>query len=310
MARTANLYSDGSERVPYEDPDFPIYAGRSWLSALENMRFAHHWHDDLEISYMLKGHMNYAVDGDTVELRAGEGIFVNSRHVHGNYSADATDGEYICALVHPSLLCANPSLDREYIAPMTSNNALPYLVLREDVDWQREILGCVRAVWEARSGGNGAHMLTALGLFFRIAELLHAHMPEEKPRLTREERRLSSLRDMIGHIQKNYAERVTLAQIAGAGHMGESACCAIFRKQFGQSPIEYLIRYRLEKSLVLLANPGLSVTEISLAVGFSGPSYYAECFRRRLGMSPTAYRATREVSAPARSMPSGVHETK
>lgn len=294
MGRAASLYSDGSERVPYENPDFPIYASRSWLSALENMYFAHHWHDDLEFSYMLKGHMSYAIDGEIVELHVGEGIFVNSRHVHGNYSADATDGEYICALVHPSLLCATPHLDREYIAPLTSNNALAYLVLRGEVPWQQEILNCVYAVWETRSGADAARALTAQGLFFRIAALLYEHMPEEKLRLTRDDRRLSSLRDMVGHIQKNYAEKVMLADIAGAGHMGESACCALFRKQFQQTPVEYLIRYRLEKSLSLLANPGLSVTEIALSVGFSGPSYYAECFRSRLGLSPTAYRKTRE----------------
>jgi mannose-6-phosphate isomerase-like protein (cupin superfamily) len=133
MGKAAILLSDGSERVPYNEPDYPVHVGRSWLSALENMRFAHHWHDDLEFSYMLKGHMIYSVDGEAVEMCAGQGIFVNSRRVHGNYSADATDGEYICVLIHPSLLCANPRLERDYIAPLAENNALPYLILREDV---------------------------------------------------------------------------------------------------------------------------------------------------------------------------------
>jgi AraC-like DNA-binding protein len=290
MGKTANLFSDGSERVPYENPDFPVYAGRSWLSALENMRFAHHWHDDLEFSFMLSGHMIYFVDGAAIELKAGEGIFVNARRVHGNYSADKTDAEYICALVHPSLLCLNAYLDRECVAPLTANNAMPYLILRPEVAWQGELLGCVRGVWEALSGGDAGGFLAAQGLFFRMAALLFAHMPAQRLGLTRGDRRLAALREMIGHIQKNYAEKMTLADIARAGHMGESACCALFRGQFRQTPVEYLIRYRLEKSLALLANPGLSVTEIALGVGFSGPSYFAECFRARLGMTPSAYR--------------------
>ena len=290
MGRTANLFSDGSERVPYINPEFPIYAGRSWLSALENMRFAHHWHDDLEFSCVLEGHMTYSVDGEAIDLRTGEGIFVNARRVHGNFSADKTDAEYVCALVHPSLLCVNAYLDRECVAPLAANNALPYLVLGPEVPWQGELLGCVRGVWEAVSGGNAGGLLTAQGLFFRAAALLFEHMPAERPGLTREDRQRASLREMIGHIQKYYAEKLTLADIARAGHMGESACCALFRGQFRQTPVEYLIRYRLEKSLALLANPGLSVTEIALAVGFSGPSYFAECFRTRLGMTPSAYR--------------------
>ncbi len=290
MGRTANLFSDGSERVLYNNPDFPIYTRRSWLSSIENMRCAHHWHDDLEFSCMLEGHMYYAVDGEAIDLRAGEGIFVNARRVHGNYSADSTDAEYICALVHPSLLCVNAYLDRECVAPLSANNALPYLVLRPEIPWQGELLGCVRGVWEAVSGGNAGGLLTAQGLFFRAAALLFEHMPAERPGPTLGDRRFDSLRDMIGHIQKCYAEKLTLADIARAGHMGESACCALFRGQFRQTPIEYLIRYRLEKSLALLAKPGLSVTEIALSVGFSGPSYFAECFRARLGMTPSAYR--------------------
>jgi AraC-like DNA-binding protein len=148
----------------------------------------------------------------------------------------------------------------------------------------------VRGIWEVYEGGEAARALTAQGLFFRIVALLFEHMPEDRAQLTKDDRQLASLRDMIGHIQKHYAERVTLSGIADAGHMGVSACCALFRRHFQKTPIEYLIRYRLDKSLSLLANPGLSVTEIALAVGFSGSSYYAECFRRRLKMSPTEYR--------------------
>lgn len=58
-----------------------------------------------------------------------------------------------------------------------------------------------------------------------------------------------------------------------------------------QPPVEYLNRYRLDKSLALLRESDRSITEIALAVGFGRASYYAEIFRRHLSQSPTEYRA-------------------
>ena len=72
--------------------------------------------------------------------------------------------------------------------------------------------------------------------------------------------------------------------------MGESKCCQLFRRYFSQTPVEYLNRYRLDKSLALLRETDRSITEIALAVGFGGASYYAELFRRQMGQSPTEYR--------------------
>ena len=76
----------------------------------------------------------------------------------------------------------------------------------------------------------------------------------------------------------------------GAGAVGESKCCQLFRRYFSQTPVEYLNRYRLDKSLALLRETDRSITEIALAVGFGGASYYAELFRRQMGQSPTEYR--------------------
>ena len=95
---------------------------------------------------------------------------------------------------------------------------------------------------------------------------------------------------MVGFIQKNYKKKISLAEIAASGAVGESKCCRLFAKYFSQSPNQYLNQYRLNKSLDLLLNTDLPITEIALCTGFSGASYYAEMFRRWMGKSPREYR--------------------
>ena len=64
MAYTLSLRSDGSEKVPYTHPEYPLYLSHALLSRACEGRVPFHWHDDLEILTVLSGRMNYAVDGE------------------------------------------------------------------------------------------------------------------------------------------------------------------------------------------------------------------------------------------------------
>lgn len=57
---------------------------------------------------------------------------------------------------------------------------------------------------------------------------------------------------MIEFIQQNYTVRITLADIAASGTVGQSKCCRLFAKYIGQIPKVYLTQYRLNKSTELL----------------------------------------------------------
>ena len=64
----------------------------------------------------------------------------------------------------------------------------------------------------------------------------------------------------------------------------------VFRKATGQTPIEYLVRLRIQKSTELLRNTDFSITEIALQVGFNDSNYFTRQFRNSLGESPRSYR--------------------
>ena len=101
---TMTVLADGSERVAYNDPAYPVYAGFGRLGRLPGMKVIHHWHEDMEFIYCRTGHMVYSVNGEHVRLREGDGIYVSPRQVHRNYSEDGTDASYLTVLIHPSLL--------------------------------------------------------------------------------------------------------------------------------------------------------------------------------------------------------------
>ena len=65
---------------------------------------ASHWHDDIELILVVKGHMSYGVNGTTYRMQSGEGIFINARQIHNGYYAGASNCTYVCVLMHLSLI--------------------------------------------------------------------------------------------------------------------------------------------------------------------------------------------------------------
>lgn len=78
--------------------------------------------------------------------------------------------------------------------------------------------------------------------------------------------------------------------MASACHTSKSEFCRLFKAAMHQTPFDFLLHYRILKSLPLLCSTDQSVTEIAGCVGFSGSSYYSEVFRKFMQCSPTEYR--------------------
>ena len=103
-------------------------------------------------------------------------------------------------------------------------------------------------------------------------------------------KKLKAMHKMVGFIQQNYTDKISLNEIAAAGLVCRSRCCEMFKEFWDKSPNEYLTEYRIAKSIELFADNALSMTEIALMCGFNGSSYYAETFKKQIGCTPSEYR--------------------
>lgn len=286
--------NDLSEIFFYQTADFPMLAETGKMSQYPNHTALSHWHDDVEFSLILSGGMRYSVNGQTFSLKPGEGIFINSRQLHSHFSSPEEDCEYLCVLLHPTLLCSSPYIERTFVAPILSNPGFPYYLLREEIPWAARVLRQLREIYGHRQ--EKAAALTAQSAFFALWKELYenAPLPDEMPH--RSSQHLTALKDMVTYLQKHYREKVALSDIAAAGNVSKTTCCHIFETYCNLSPVAYLIEFRLRKGLELLRGTDMTVTEICYEVGFSGASYFSESFRKAFGRSPTEYRSKERKS--------------
>ena len=95
---------------------------------------------------------------------------------------------------------------------------------------------------------------------------------------------------VLSYIAKNYARRISNADIAKEFGYHPNHLNRIVKAHTGKTLKDYIIHYRVKVAKRLLASTSLSVTEISEECGFSSPPYFSEMFVRYEGTSPREYR--------------------
>ena len=83
---------------------------------------------------------------------------------------------------------------------------------------------------------------------------------------------------------------MSLQAIAEDVHASISHMCVQFKKEVGLTINQYLIQYRITKSMTMLANMDLKLSYIAFEAGFNDGNYFAKLFKKSIGMSPSKYR--------------------
>jgi AraC family transcriptional regulator of arabinose operon len=99
------------------------------------------------------------------------------------------------------------------------------------------------------------------------------------------------IRRAMDFLERNLAEKITLADIARAVGLSPSRLAHLFREQSGQTPQHYLEALRMQRATELLERTGFSIKQIAAATGFESPFYFSQRFKARTGKSPTIFRA-------------------
>lgn len=102
------------------------------------------------------------------------------------------------------------------------------------------------------------------------------------------ERQLESVIRVRNHINNNFDAEINLNVLSKIGFASKFHLLRLYKRYYGQSPKQYLIDKRIEKSKEHLKN-GMTVTDTCYSVGFDCPSSFSTLFKSRLGISPITF---------------------
>jgi AraC-like DNA-binding protein len=101
---------------------------------------------------------------------------------------------------------------------------------------------------------------------------------------------LPNLRRARDLADRQYADDLDLEALAAAAHVSKFHFVRGFAAAYGETPMRYLTRRRIERAQDLLRSANLTVTEICMLVGFSSLGSFSSRFRDLVGETPTQYR--------------------
>ena len=85
-------------------------------------------------------------------------------------------------------------------------------------------------------------------------------------------------------------EDISLEALAKQVDLSPIYISKMFKEKLGINYIDFLTQCRIEKTKKLLADPELSLKEITFEVGYHDPNYFSKVFKKMCGISPTDYR--------------------
>ncbi|HZA31254.1 MAG TPA: AraC family transcriptional regulator [Propionibacteriaceae bacterium] len=101
---------------------------------------------------------------------------------------------------------------------------------------------------------------------------------------------LPHVRRARDYIDRHYSSALTLEQLATVAAISKFHLVRCFAATYGETPIRYLTRRRVERAQDLLRAANLTVSEVCTAVGFASLGSFSARFKQLVGETPTAYR--------------------
>ena len=241
-----------------------------------NWQCVPHTHEYTEIFYIIGGTGLFLIEDQEQQVNINDIVIINPAISHAEVSINSQSLEYIVLGISGIKLVANKHSSEHFCILDHYESA--------------EISGCL---WNILREMEQKHT--------GFQDVCRACMEMLVIRLMRSTSLTVSTEDQIAggnhqcaavkrYIDLHFKEALTLEQLAEESHMSKYYLSHAFKREYGVSPINYMISRRIEESKYLLAETDLSMSQIAQLLGFSSLSYFSQVFRRTQAVTPMEYR--------------------
>ncbi|MEO0372122.1 MAG: AraC family transcriptional regulator [Pseudomonadota bacterium] len=95
---------------------------------------------------------------------------------------------------------------------------------------------------------------------------------------------------VLGHIRDQLDRTITVDDLAREVGMSPSHFSRAFKETLGQTPMQYVLAYRIEQAASMMRDKTRPLGDIALACGFADQAHFSRSFKQITGQTPRAYR--------------------
>lgn len=265
-----NLY----EPHVHKDPSFPI------IFHLDTMKKNHsdflpHWHENLEILYVLQGTINVIADADSVIASKEEIIVINSNNVHYIQSL-ADESIYYCLIIDQKF-CEEFNLD---IGEVVFQRQIKDRELREKYEIIKEEFQSQKTLYKAKIKAATMDLVISL---YRNYTILESSLSKQI-----KNNKIEVIKKAIRFIQYNYTQNLSIQSISEEVGVSKYYFCHIFKEVTGYTTVNFLNTVKCTNAKKLLQSGKYSVEEAALLCGFDNLSYFSKTYKKHMNRLPSS----------------------
>jgi AraC-like DNA-binding protein len=250
-------------------------------------------HENYEMVYMKKGYAVFEISGQPVSLGPNDIVIIKPMQYH-KFIVKSENG---CEFIVLNFKFEN-KINGEYseipledfLNFVTSRETGAYITLK--VSQKNEIIVLMNRILKEREnsepGSEFLNYLLVLELFVLLSRALK--MEWENSIKTKSPKLRELINISINFIHNNFERDISLGDISKFVFLSPSYFIRAFKEETGMSPINFLLKVRIDRAKELLADTGLKISDIALSVGFSNQQRFNEMFKKYAHVTPLQYR--------------------
>lgn len=229
------------------------------------------------IHYVLEGKGIFKVKGKTYHLEKDQGFLIEP-NVLIYYEADK---EYPWQY---TWIGFNGTKAKDYLKRTTLSTDNPIFSFPED----NNLLDSLNSIVLASKMISNRNLII-LSRLYEFLYLLCEYLPNHEVMTT--DRPKNYIEETLLFIHQNYADNITIQDIANHVCIDRSYLHRLFKKFVNTSPQEYLLSLRMEKAASLLTTSTLRISDISRSVGYTDALLFSKTFKKTKGLNPSEFRS-------------------
>lgn len=230
------------------------------------------FYERYSVTFILKGKGTYRIGDRVYELCAGQGFLIVP-NIAISYQADVEDPwEYLYVI-----FCGADSLALLRHAGLNEHSVIFDFSLQDDT--VSNLFSLYSAVRTDASRGYAA-----VGHFYLVMSRI------VQSALLKKEQKGNYVNRAVAYIEDHYLHNISADDVARSVNLDRTYLYRIFMKKVGCSPASYIRTCKLNRSLELMKQKDMTLSEIAVSSGFYDLSHFSRIFSEVYGMSPRDYR--------------------
>lgn len=252
-----------------------------------------HWHEEMEITFIEQGQGTYVVDLEEFSVMDGDIVVVSPKALHSSSLKHTESIRTRTFVFHLNMLNSllTDACAIKYFSPLMHGEFATPMIIHKDSCGYHEILSIFLKLHDTyKEKKSGYELAVKSHLMMLFYEMFQHNVFTKKGGQQHVRHTAELLKKVINYIHTNYAEHITIADLASLCDFSEYHFMRFFKTHVGMTCIDYINNYRLDIASALLKEREASVMEIALDTGFNNISYFNKVFKTKFHMTPSQYR--------------------